>query len=164
MLEFLGSGIIGTLFGGLFRLVPEILKYMDKKGERGHELAMFDRQCDLEKVRGSIKMQEIGMQSAADTDRTVLDAFVESIKGQAEMAKAAGGWAAALSAMVRPFMAYYLLAMYGAVKLCLIVTSIYSGVTWHLAIPQYWTSEDMALLCGVVNFFILDRTLGKRGL
>ena len=30
MLEFIGSGVIGSLFGGLFRLAPEVLKFFDK--------------------------------------------------------------------------------------------------------------------------------------
>ena len=38
MFEFIGSGILGSLFGGIFRLAPEILKFFDKKNERDHEL------------------------------------------------------------------------------------------------------------------------------
>ena len=32
--------LLGGLLGGTFRLAPEILKWLDRKGERGHELAM----------------------------------------------------------------------------------------------------------------------------
>ena len=52
MFEILGGGIFGSLLGGIFRLAPEVLKYFDKKNERQHELSMFDKQCELEKVRG----------------------------------------------------------------------------------------------------------------
>jgi hypothetical protein len=31
MLEMLSGGLLGSLFGGLFRLAPEVLKYFDKK-------------------------------------------------------------------------------------------------------------------------------------
>ncbi len=34
--------LLGGLLGGAFRLAPEILKWLDRKGERGHELAMQD--------------------------------------------------------------------------------------------------------------------------
>ena len=51
MLEILGGGIFGSLLGGIFRLAPEVLKFMDKGNERKHELAMFERQCELEKQR-----------------------------------------------------------------------------------------------------------------
>jgi hypothetical protein len=30
MFEFLGGGIIGSLLGGVFRLVPEVLKYFGR--------------------------------------------------------------------------------------------------------------------------------------
>ncbi len=48
MLDLIGGGIFGTIFGGLFRLAPEVLKFLDRKNERSHELAMFNRQCELE--------------------------------------------------------------------------------------------------------------------
>ncbi len=35
--------LLGGLLGGAFRLAPEILKWLDRKGERGHELAMQDK-------------------------------------------------------------------------------------------------------------------------
>lgn len=164
MFALLSSGIFGTLCGGLFRLVPEVLKFMDKKNDRTHELAMFDRQCDLEKVRGALKLQEIGANHSMAIDDGVLGAFKSAIDSQTEMVKAAGGWAASLSAAVRPVLTYYLLLMYGAVKVCLIAAAYQSGVELGAAIIRFWTNEDMALLCGVVNFWMLDRTLAKRGL
>jgi hypothetical protein len=30
--------------------------------------------------------------------------------------------------------------------------------------PKLWSVDDMALLSGVVNYWILDRTLAKRGI
>jgi hypothetical protein len=47
MIEVLGGGVLGSILGGLFRLAPEVLKWLDKKNERQHELAMFNRQCNL---------------------------------------------------------------------------------------------------------------------
>ena len=58
MFEFIGSGILGSLFGGIFRLAPEILKFFDKKNERDHELKMFTLQTDLEKIRGEFRVEE----------------------------------------------------------------------------------------------------------
>ena len=31
--------LLGGLLGGAFRLAPEVLKWFDRQGERGHELA-----------------------------------------------------------------------------------------------------------------------------
>ena len=48
MLEFAASGILGSIFGGLFRLAPEVLKFWDRKDDRKHELALYGLQIDLE--------------------------------------------------------------------------------------------------------------------
>ena len=60
MFEILSGGLLGSIFGGLFRLAPEVLKFFDKKNEREHELLMFSRQCELEQQRGQMRLAEIG--------------------------------------------------------------------------------------------------------
>jgi len=60
MFELLSGGLLGSIFGGLFRLAPEVLKFLDKKNERQHELSMFQLQTDLEKMRGEFK-QQVGL-------------------------------------------------------------------------------------------------------
>lgn len=164
MIELLGGGVLGGLIGGVFRLAPELLKWMDRKDERKHELAMFASQCDLEKQRGAQKLTEIGAQRDADVDSGVMAAFKSAIDGQAAMAVAAGGWAAALSASVRPVLTYYLLALYGAVKFVGIAYAIGSGDPIAAVLSRSWGADDMALLSGVINFWMIDRTLSKRGL
>ena len=109
MFEILSSGLLGSIFGGLFRLAPEVLKFFDKKNEREHELLMFSRQCELEQLRGQQKLAEIGAQREAAVDVGVMDAFNSAIQQQAEMVKAAGGWVASLSASVRPVVTYWVL-------------------------------------------------------
>jgi len=164
MFEVLGGGILGSLLGGLFRLAPEVLKWLDKKNERSHELAMFQQQCQLEAARGEQKLAEIGAQRAADLDTGAMSAFQAAIKQQTDMVKIAGGWTAALSASVRPVMTYYLLVLYGVVKSCLVVNEMALGTPFTVVMPSLWGVDDMALLSGVVNYWILDRTLAKRGI
>ena len=164
MFELLGGGIFGSLLGGVFRLIPEVLKSFDKKNERTHELSMFDKQCDLEKTRGAQKLQEIGAERDSVLDTGAMAAFQSAIQQQTDMVKAAGGWAASLSASVRPVMTYYLLIFYGIVKICLIWDSMRLGAPLVDLMPKMWGGDDMALLSGVVNYLILDRTLAKRGI
>ena len=164
MLDLLGGGIIGTLLGGAFRLAPEVLKYFDKKNERQHELAMFEKQCDLEKVRGQIRLDEIGAQRDMAVDIGVMDAFQAAINQQTEMVKAAGGWVASLSASVRPVMTYYVLALYGAAKIASLILAYRLNQDMVQVLAKCWGPDDMAILAGVVNYWIIDRTLSKRGL
>lgn len=164
MFDLIGGGVLGGLIGGVFRLAPEVIKFFDKKDERKHELAMFDKQCELEKVRGQQKLDEIGAQRDMAVDVGVLDAFKAAIDQQTEMTKAAGGKAAALSASVRPVMTYYLLLLYGVAKVSAIILAYHAGQPMLEVLRGAWGLDDMALLSGVVNYWILDRTLAKRGL
>jgi hypothetical protein len=164
MLDLLGGGVLGSLIGGAFRLAPEVLKWLDRKNERAHELAMFEKQCELEKVRGSIKLQEIGAERDLAVDTGVMAAFKSAIDQQTELAKAAGGFIAALSASVRPVMTYYVLVLYGVVKIASFYVLVQANTQGVELVAKMWGPDDMALLCGVVNYWIMDRTLAKRGL
>ena len=78
MFEVFG-GILGGALGGILRLAPEVLKFFDKKNERSHEMLMFARQCELEQIRGQMKLAEIGAQREAAVDVGVMDAFNSAI-------------------------------------------------------------------------------------
>lgn len=164
MFEMLGGGVLGSVLGGAFRLVPEFLKAFDRKHERKHELAMFDRQCSLEEQRGQQKLAEVGAARDAAIDTGAMDALKLAIQQQTDMVKAAGGFVASLSASVRPVMTYYLLALYGVVKTAVIIQQMQAGNNFVDVLPKVWGVDDMALLSGVVNYYFLDRTIAKRGL
>ena len=164
MFEILGGGVLGSLLGGLFRLAPEVLKWLDKKNERAHELAMFDRQCDLEKERGAQKLAEIGAQRDMAIDSGVMDAFSAAINQQTEMAKAAGGWAATLSASVRPVVTYWILALWSFLHVWLAWNAWLRGMPPELVFKTMMTADFSALVSGTLNYWFLDRTLAKRGL
>ena len=164
MLELFSGGILGGVFGGIFRLAPEVLKFFDKKNERGHELAMFDKQCDLEKVRGQQKLAEIGAQRDATLDVGAMDAFNAAISQQAEMAKAAGGWAASLSASVRPVVTYWVLFIWSFVHVWFAFNAWMAGMSPEVVYKTMMTADFAALLSGTINYWFLDRTLKQRGL
>lgn len=164
MFDLIGGGVLGGLIGGIFRLAPEVLKYFDKKNERMHELSMFDKQCDLEKVRGQIRLDEIGAQRDAAIDVGVMDALNSAINQQADMVKAAGGWAASLSASVRPVVTYWVLFIWSFVHVWFAWNSWLQGVPPAEVFKTMMTPDFSALLSGTINYWFLDRTLKQRGL
>jgi len=84
MLEFAASGILGSIFGGLFRLAPEVLKFWDRKDDRKHELAMYGLQIDLEKTKGEIRIDEKYVDYSIAQTQAIQTAF----EGQAKEAAA----------------------------------------------------------------------------
>jgi hypothetical protein len=164
MLDILSGGLIGSIFGGLFRMAPEVLKYFDKKNERAHELLMFTRQCELETLRGQQKLAEIGAQREAAIDVGVMDAFQSAIEQQATMVKAAGGWAASLSASVRPVVTYWVLFVWSFIHVWFAWNAWITGAPPVEVFKMMMSPDFSALLAGTINFWFLDRTLAKRGL
>lgn len=164
MLDLLGGGVLGSLLGGLFRLAPEFLKFLDRKNERQHELAMFGKQCELEKQRGAQKLQEIGAQHAMAVDTGVLDAFKSAVEQQTEMVKAAGGWVASLSASVRPVVTYWILAMWSFVHVWFGWNAWLAGAAPAEVFKTMMSADFAALVAGTLNYWFLDRTLKQRGL
>lgn len=164
MLEILGGGVLGSLIGGLFRLAPEVLKFFDKKNERDHELAMFNRQCELEQIRGSIKLQEIGAARDMAVDVGVIGALQAAIQQQAEMVKAAGGWVASLSASVRPVVTYWILGLWSFIHVWFAWNAWLAGAAPIDVFKTMMTADFAALVSGTLNYWFLDRTLKQRGL
>jgi len=164
MFEILSGGIFGSLLGGLFRMAPEVLKWLDKKNERTHELAMFQQQCQLETLRGQQKLAEIGAQREATVDAGVMDAFNSAIEQQTEMVKAAGGWVASLSASVRPIVTYWILFIWSFIHIWFAWNAWVTGASPDAVFRLMMSGDMAALVSGTLNYWFLDRTLAKRGL
>lgn len=153
--------LLGGLLGGAFRLAPEILKWMDRNGERGHELAMQDKALEFEKLRGAQRMSEIGAGADAAWNAGAIDALKDAIRAQGE--KTGVRWADALSASVRPIITYWFMALYCAAKTAAFAAALHGGAGWGTAALQAWSEADQALWAGVLNFWFLGRVFDKGG-
>ena len=151
--------LLGGLLGGAFRLAPEILKWLDRKGERGHELAMQDKALEFEKLRGAQRMAEIGSAADAAWNTGAIDALKEAVAAQGQ--RSGIGWADALSASVRPVITYWFMALYCAAKTATFAAGASAGAAWGDAILHAWTDADQALWAGVLNFWVLGRVFDR---
>ena len=125
---------------------------------------MFSRQCDLEQMRGQMKLAEIGAQREAAIDVGVMDAFQSAIEQQATMVKAAGGWVASLSASVRPVVTYWVLFVWSFIHVWFAYNAWLAGAPSVEVFKTMMTPDFSALLSGTINYWFLDRTLAKRGI
>lgn len=151
--------LLGGLLGGAFRLAPEVLKWLDRKSERHHELAMQDKALAFEQLRGQQKMAEIGAQAQADWNTGALSALSEAISGQSQGSGVA--WVDALSSSVRPVVTYWFMGLYCAAKTAAFVAALNGGALWSVAVAHAWTEADMALFSAVMNFWFLGRVFDR---
>lgn len=158
LLEILGQGFLGSLFGGVFRLIPEVLKYMDAKNERAHELKMFQEQTSLEKVKGEFKVEE----KYVDHSIAQLSAISEAFKQQATEAGASYKWISAASALVRPGVTYVIFLFYIVFKLLVLLVALETQSNWQAAVQVIWTAEDFGMLNMILTFWFVGRAIEKR--
>jgi len=151
--------LLGGLLGGAFRLAPEFLKWLDRKGERGHELAMQDKALEFEKLRGAQRMSEIGAGADAAWNTGAIDALRESVAAQGRPSGVK--WADALSTSVRPVITYWFMALYCAAKTVAFVAALNAGAGWGAAVLAAWSEADQALWAGVLNFWFLGRVFDR---
>jgi hypothetical protein len=145
--------LLGSLFGGIFRIVPEVMKMLDAKNERAHEALMLDKEMDFAKIKGEIHMHEI--QAAMTTAE--LDTMSQALKEQGETARAAGAFVSAISALVRPLVTYWFVILYSGVKIASMISGIDSGVDWKEVIMKSWTVDDMSILSLILTFWFVGR-------
>lgn len=157
MIEMVGGGLLGSIFGGLFRLAPEILKWLDRKDERKHELSMFTLQTDLEKVRGTFRMEEKYVEHSTEQLKAIQEAFKE----QRQTAKEAGWFVSAISALVRPGITWALFGMYAGVKAAGLSIALAAGAPWQDVVLKGWTADDFAMLNMVLTFWFVGRAIEK---
>jgi hypothetical protein len=151
------ESLFGGLLGGVFRIAPEVLKWLDRKGERSHELEMVKAEMEFAKIRGEIAMRQV---EAAMTVAE-LDAMSEAVKEQGQTARAAGKFIAGISALVRPVVTYWFVTLYSLVKILSIQMAIDQGGEWKQVIISSWTQDDMSMLTLILTFFFVGRVYDR---
>jgi len=151
--------LLGGGLGGLFRLMPELLKWLDRVGERTHELAMQDKALEFEKLRGAQRMEEIAAQNQGTWNAGAFTALREALAGQGRPSGVP--WVDALSTSVRPVITYWFMALYCAAKTAAFTAALQGGSQWTVAVQAAWTEADQALWAGVLNFWFIGRVFER---
>jgi hypothetical protein len=157
MFDLLSGGLLGSIFGGIFRLAPEVLKFLDKKNERQHELSMFQLQTDLEKLRGEFKMEE----KYVDYSISQMDTIKEAFKEQAQTAKEAGWLASFITAITRPGLTWIAFGVYVAVKAAGLTIAFQTNANWAEVLTKSYDEDDFAMLNMMLTFWFVGRSIEK---
>lgn len=152
-----GSGVIGSLFGGLFRLAPELMKLWDRKDERRHELAMMKVQVEVSKIQGDYKLED----KYVDFSVAQMNAIAAATEAEGKIASNSYKWVSALSAMVRPTISLVMFLFYIIVKITFIANGFHMGLDWITIVTQSWTNDDFMILMMILTFHYVGRPIEK---
>lgn len=154
--------LVGAILGGLFRLAPEVMKYMDAGNERKHELARIDKQIELQKLTGNQKMEEARLAADSAFDTSAVVALSEAIKSQMQLTGIRK--IDMLTFSVRPVVTYLMVGLYILSKVGLFVTAAMTTGTvdgfWKAVVDLYGV-EDRAILAFILNFWFLGRVFER---
>lgn len=154
--------ILGSLLGGIFRLMPEVLKWLSAKDDRKHELAMLDKQMEADRARADMHLAEMREQGNISLDAAGLEALKEAIKGQDTLTGV--GWADALSKSVRPVLTYWwAIVLSTAAMACQYLLLVHANVPAVEAVTRIWGPDEKAIVSSIFTFWFLDRVIAKRG-
>lgn len=151
--------LLGSLLGGVFRIVPEIIKHLDAKNERKHELELQQKALEFQKLKGDQRVEEISAQGQQDWNTGALDTLKTAIGSQGKQTGIR--WIDGVSATVRPVITYWFMALYCAAKIAIFISAVNAGQIWHEAVKASWTPDDMAIWAGIINFWFLSRVFEK---
>lgn len=130
--------LIGTLLGFLGPAFPEIMKFYRDRSDKSHELAIMDRQMEIQKQGHVQRLEAIERITDAAEMQTLYKTFHSGVS-----------WVDALNATVRPVLAYAFFALYAYVK---ITQAIHTP--WRL-----WDEEDQAIFASIMSFYFGHRAM-----
>lgn len=154
----IAESLLGSIFGGLLRLAPEAFKFFDRKNERQHELAMLGKEMEFARVRGEIEMHKV----EANISMKELDAIAIAVQEQGETARSAGWFVAALSALVRPLVTYWFVALYSLHKIATLSMAYEANADWRMVMMTNWTVDDATMLSMILGFFFVGRVWDRK--
>lgn len=152
--------LIGGLMGGIFRIIPECLKFFDAKNERKHELEMQEKAYKFQELSGKQKMDEIAAESQAGWNKGALDALKTAIKGQHVITGVK--WVDGFTSLMRPLITFqWVILLYPGVIVFTFIMAVHGGTPILDALKTIFGPEEKALVAGILNFWFLGRVFDK---
>ena len=155
------EALFGTLLGGLFRLAPEILKWLDKKDERKHELSMMEYQLKADELRGKIAIDTINAQTEALIGVSEMSAIIEATKAQA--VQTGIKFVDAINALMRPLITFWwVLVLYTAsmgVQYYMLLKNEFSA---GAAVLMVFGPDEKSIAASIISFWFVDRSLRRK--
>lgn len=162
MLLSLLTPLLGGALGAATRLLPEVLKFFDRKADRQHEAVMYDKQLVGDRQRAELNIRAIEAQDAATIGAKELDALIAASSAQA--APTGIAWVDAMTASVRPVLTYWhCVVLWTAAKIATAVLLAQAHQPLGALIAALWGPGEEAVAASMISYWFVDRSLRKGG-
>jgi hypothetical protein len=172
--------LLGSLLGFLGSAFPQLLKLFQEAQDRRHELAILDRQMEVQRQGHSQRLEDTepvgeGVRDEhSERARRVADRSPPQIRIEGDIQQSVAlyqhdsqpagyKWVEALRASVRPILTYAFFLLFAAVKIAGLYTMVsFDGMSLAVALPLIWDAETQALFAAVMAFWFGQRALRNR--
>ena len=145
MIALLGSALgFGTSF------LPQVLGFFQKKQDHKNRIEELKLQGELASLGVINDIQKLDKQ-----------AEIAETKALYEYANPRSGFAAGLSASVRPVITYAFFGLFVAVQIVIMVKVMNEGGNWAAAVTLMWTAETSGLFAAIMSFWFGNRAVSK---
>ena len=145
MIALLGSALgFGTSF------LPQVLGFFQKKQDHKNRIEELKMQGELAALGVTHDIQKLDKQ-----------AEIAETKALYEFANPSSGFAAGLSASVRPVITYLFFGLFLAVKAVILLKAMEAGGDWKDAVPLMFDTETQALFSAIIAFWFGQRSVNK---
>jgi hypothetical protein len=141
--------LLASLTGFLSSAFPYFIKMMQDKNDKNHELAIMDRQIEMQKFKLDGKLEEIELVRQQSLDNVLYQTYHTNIS-----------WVDALNGTVRPLLAYSFFLLYGFIK-CKQYNILSEEMPSIVALEMMWSLEDQAIFASIISFYYGQRTIAK---
>ncbi len=141
--------IISALLGFLGSGFPDLMKLIQDKQDKTHELEIMEKQIELQKLGLSQRLEEIQIQSEGQEMKALYEAVKTGIT-----------WVDALGATVRPVLAYAFIGIFMLSKLPVILMVGVDPFNLEL-IPYLWMESDACIFSSIIAFYFGSRHFHK---
>lgn len=149
------EALLGGAIGGLLRMAPEVLNFLDKKNMRKHELALGDQQYRVAELQFRTQREIKDLDVEQSQFVSTMEALKEGIKAQAVTTGIK--WVDAVSSLVRPTITAWIFALYSTVKLAQVSAAMAVSENATQALLGVWTNSDDGMLSAIVMFWFVGR-------
>jgi predicted exporter len=152
--------LLSMLGGGVFRLLPEVIKFFTAKRDAEHEYRMTQLQLEIDKARAEQQIDLVHAQGAIAADTAEMSAMVEALKAQSTPSGVP--WIDGLSSSVRPVLTYWwCLVLYTAYKVISVMVATAAGAGLPEISALLVTEFDRMVIGSIFAFWFVDRSLRK---